>query len=40
MEEAEEGISELEDSTVEIIQSEHQTEETENKTESQAPVGQ
>lgn len=40
MEEAKEGISELEDSTVEIIQSEHQKEETENKIESQAPVRQ
>ena len=40
MEEAEERISEPEDSTLEIIYSEHQKEETENKTESQAPEGQ
>lgn len=40
MEEAEERISDLEDSTMEMICSEHQKEGTGNKTESQAPVGQ
>ena len=40
MEEAEERISDLEESTMEMICSEHQKEGTGNKTESQAPAGQ